>query len=764
MARLSLTLLGGFRATLDDRPAAGVAIKKSQALLAYLALPLGQAHPRDKLAALLWGDMREPQARAGVAPGPLHAPRRLLGDPDPLRLVGETVALDPRLVERGRGGPSSSAWSAATRQALEAAAALYQGDLLEGLSLQEPPFEEWLIAERRAAARAGPGGRSRGSWPCSENRARSTRPRADRAAARGPRSTAGTRAPDADAPVRPARPARGGPAAVPALRGGASARAARRARRRRRGRSTRQILQRRAAPAMAAREPPRRARDEGPPSRRERVRWPPTRPWSGREVELRAAARRLAGRARRTGPARRRDGRGRHRQEPPGRRAGRRGRRQGRARPARPVLRDGAGAALRPVDQRPAREPSRRRRRDRSTRLGPVWRAELARLLPEIAAAPRPPRRRPIPPSSSRPWLSSWSACPSAQPAVLVFEDLHWADEMSLRLLAFAGRRLAAMAAARRRHRARRESRRATLSPAHAGRAGRRPHHEPARRSARSRGRTRLALARTLVQLPAAVAARGAASGGRASATRSWSSRRCAPCAAARRPRTAPRCRFPTRVRDLIAHRLERLGDRSRRLLAVAAVIGRPFDFALLQRAADLGEAEAAEGVEELVRHRVLHGSGDGLEFTHDRIREVVHGRLVPARRALLHRRVAEALEAAARRGPRRARPRPGLALPRGRGVGAGRRLPRAGGDLVASLRYAKRDAVSCYEQALAALAHLPESRQTREQAAELQFNLAHALSLRGAARARQGELPPGRGARGDARRLTVASPRSTAA
>ena len=29
-----------------------------------------------------------------------------------------------------------------------------------------------------------------------------------------------------------------------------------------------------------------------------------------------------------------------------------------------------------------------------------------------------------------------------AQPAVLVFEDLHWADEMSLRLLAFAGRRL----------------------------------------------------------------------------------------------------------------------------------------------------------------------------------------------------------------------------------------------------------------------------------------------------------------------------------
>ena len=65
MIRLSLALLGGFRARLDDQ-ALAIGVKKSQALLAYLAVPLGQAHPRDKLAALLWGDMREPQARAGL--------------------------------------------------------------------------------------------------------------------------------------------------------------------------------------------------------------------------------------------------------------------------------------------------------------------------------------------------------------------------------------------------------------------------------------------------------------------------------------------------------------------------------------------------------------------------------------------------------------------------------------------------------------------------------------------------------------------------
>jgi DNA-binding SARP family transcriptional activator len=55
MARLSLRLLGGFQARLDLGPPVALPTRKSQALLAYLALPLGRAHPRDTLAALLWG-------------------------------------------------------------------------------------------------------------------------------------------------------------------------------------------------------------------------------------------------------------------------------------------------------------------------------------------------------------------------------------------------------------------------------------------------------------------------------------------------------------------------------------------------------------------------------------------------------------------------------------------------------------------------------------------------------------------------------------
>src|SRR5262249_9762663 len=53
----------------------------------------------------------------------------------------------------------------------------------------------------------------------------------------------------------------------------------------------------------------------------------------------------------------------------------------------------------------------------------------------------------------------------------------------------------------------------------------------------------------------------------------------------------------PARVHDLIAARLRTLTERGRRVLDVAAVIGRRFEFALLQHASGLDEMEAADGV-----------------------------------------------------------------------------------------------------------------------------------------------------------------------
>ncbi len=64
MTRLSLTLLGDFQARLGPGSPLRLRARKTQALLAYLALPAGQAHSRDKLAALLWGDRSPQHARS----------------------------------------------------------------------------------------------------------------------------------------------------------------------------------------------------------------------------------------------------------------------------------------------------------------------------------------------------------------------------------------------------------------------------------------------------------------------------------------------------------------------------------------------------------------------------------------------------------------------------------------------------------------------------------------------------------------------------
>src|SRR5262245_41310971 len=146
MAQLSLSLLGGFQAR-RGRGSLLALPAKAQALLAYLAARPGQAHPRDKLAALFWGGTGQEQARRNLR-HTLFDIRQAVG-PSLGILVAEAqaVALDPvavdvdvlafeKLVAQG------------TAEAFEQAAALYQGELLEGVSVDEPPFEEWLLAER----------------------------------------------------------------------------------------------------------------------------------------------------------------------------------------------------------------------------------------------------------------------------------------------------------------------------------------------------------------------------------------------------------------------------------------------------------------------------------------------------------------------------------------------------------------------------------------------------------------------------------------
>ena len=168
---------------------------------------------------------------------------------------------------------------------------------------------------------------------------------------------------------------------------------------------------------------------------------------------------------------------------------------------------------------------------------------------------------------------------------------------------------------------------------------------------------------------------------------------------------------FPIRVRDMIARRFDRLSPRGRQLASVAAVIGRQFEFPLLQRTAGLAEHDTAEGVEELVRRRVLHATGERFDFTHDRIREITYLALLPPHRRALHAAIVEAVE-------RLFFDRLGehvemAAYHSERGEvwdKAARYLREAG--IKAAGRLAYREAYDRFRRALAALEHLPDGRE----------------------------------------------------
>jgi DNA-binding SARP family transcriptional activator len=63
MTTLQIKMLGGFDVRLASGEAVEITSRKTRALLAYLALPAGRAHARDKLMGLLWSDRGDKQAR-----------------------------------------------------------------------------------------------------------------------------------------------------------------------------------------------------------------------------------------------------------------------------------------------------------------------------------------------------------------------------------------------------------------------------------------------------------------------------------------------------------------------------------------------------------------------------------------------------------------------------------------------------------------------------------------------------------------------------
>lgn len=112
--------------------------------------------------------------------------------------------------------------------------------------------------------------------------------------------------------------------------------------------------------------------------------------------------------------------------------------------------------------------------------------------------------------------------------------------------------------------------------------------------------------------------------------------------------RTLPHIsKLPPAVQAVIAARLAQLSLPARELLNLAAVIGRAFTFEVLSKASTDDEDTLVRGLDELWQRRIVREHGaDAYDFSHDKLREAVYASLRLARRRLLHRRVAEALEA----------------------------------------------------------------------------------------------------------------------
>jgi serine/threonine protein kinase/tetratricopeptide (TPR) repeat protein len=110
---------------------------------------------------------------------------------------------------------------------------------------------------------------------------------------------------------------------------------------------------------------------------------------------------------------------------------------------------------------------------------------------------------------------------------------------------------------------------------------------------------------------------------------------------------SGPGSQLPPTIQAVIAARLEQLSPLAREVASLAATIGRAFSFEVLAQASRGDEDALVRGLDELWQRRIVREQGgDAYDFSHDKLREVAYTALSPVRRRLLHRRVAEALEA----------------------------------------------------------------------------------------------------------------------
>jgi class 3 adenylate cyclase/predicted ATPase len=191
----------------------------------------------------------------------------------------------------------------------------------------------------------------------------------------------------------------------------------------------------------------------------------------------------------------------------------------------------------------------------------------------------------------------------------------------------------------------------------------------------------------------------------------------------------------PATVQAVLAARIDRLAPEEKHLLQSAAVIGKDMPFSLLHAIADQPEEKLRGGLTRLQAAEFLYETSlfPDLEFTfkHALTHEVTYGSVLQERRRAIHARIVDAIE---RLYPDRLIEQVDrLAHHAYRGEMWNKAVAyfhQAGQK--AAVRSAYKEAASYFEQALEALRHLPENRQTLEQAINIRVDLGPVLIAMG--------------------------------
>ena len=596
-ASIRIEVLGPLQVLREGAHAQLPPSKKTRALLGYLTLD-PRPHRRERLCELLWPGPDDPR---GALRWSLSRVRSILGeagdgvleaDRDSVRIRTDLVEVDLGVVRAGLGGPPG----AASVESLQAAAAAWRGELLEGLDLPDCfGFHTWLVAVREEVRglRVAVLEALLGVLPGGPRRHVAVRPRPGGG---GPVERRRPRGRD-PAPRRAGPGARGAGALrelPPALRGGA-----------RRAASGR----RRGGAPDAGSGAGGAGRGDGRSAARSR---PPEIPFVGRTHERRRCVERIeaAGRGE-PGPVLLVVGE-------PGIGKTRMLRelvdsdRDGwRPLPGRPRLRGREGHPLRDVAGGPATLGANEASEDGRAQAGPA--GDRQRLFATVVHR-----------------LVELSA---ARPVLVVLDDLQWCDEASAALLHYVARAFAGPC-------------RVVL--ACGVRPGELPDNPDAQRVLRALARERRLEHLELGPLSALDAAALARAVDPAlDAARLASEARGNPLFVLEGARALSGGGNLTHTLEgLLAEQLARIEGAAAALLPWAAALGHGLTGDLLGRAAGLSPSELLDGLEVLERRGVLQAVGSRYEFGHDLIRQAAYDRLSSPRRAAIHGHLARTLSA----------------------------------------------------------------------------------------------------------------------